>query len=50
MIPCPYKTLAVLKLAWINGDISETMFAYWASQFLDCTEGEIRDMIDNFEI
>ncbi len=50
MIPCPYKTLATLKLAWLNGTVSETMFCYWASHFLHCTEGEVLDMIDNFEV
>ncbi len=35
---------------WLWQEISEAAFCIAAARLLDCTEGEVRDMIDNFEV
>ncbi len=39
-----------LQRAWEHEEITEVVFCIKAANLLDCTPGEVRDMIDNFEV
>ncbi len=39
-----------LRLQWQHEEITETAFCVAYGRLIDCTEGEVRDMIDNFEV